>query len=641
MTTRRGRWGLAALFAVAAIVAAVPAVGGLTSDFMTEGGTPGHGEAASGDHLQTSYRFWLVGHQLEHGEAPWIDPYSFQPLVEPQVVLGGWPYGLPFWPLDALWGPVVAWNLLLLLVTCAAGVFAYLWLRELDLPPVAAALGGLAFELAPYRLLQSGGHLLGWAAVLVPLALWAFERSRRAETARATRLWGALAAAAVVSIPLSGQLHLALGALPFVAVYAAVRYSREASLWAWGGVLAGAVAGFVAEAVVVAGSTESEGRSLAEVTYYSASPLDVLSRWRLHGPERFVYLGWLLPILAVMGLVLLARRRRGLAIVLGLAALLPVLLALGTNLPLYETLRDVFPPLRYPRVPGRFLPLANLALAALAAVAVAAAVARFDGRRRTAVAAAFLVLVAADLLVFPLRSSDADPDNAAYAALAGSGPGRVLALPVFQQGKGQFGSVYDYYTLQAPRERPTGYALAPEEAFEFTERFNRLECGAWLQEDWPELERLGIRFIVWHGGLYEQSETPGAWFGWEGLRRGGLGIRGGTPPVSLWERAGTAGTPGGDLRRPPTAEPFLCDAWVDGELTVNEGALWLYGQGRAELVLEASAPTMVTVYADARALEPELVDGRTTIGVELPNQTWHPFVVRGAPGLRLVRVGFE
>jgi hypothetical protein len=641
MTTRRGRWGLAALFAVAAIVAAVPAVGGLTSDFMTEGGTPGYGEAASGDHLQTSYRFWLVGHQLEHGEAPWVDPYSFQPLVEPQVVLGGWPYGLPFWPLDALWGPVVAWNLLLLLVTCAAGVFAYLWLRELDLPPVAAALGGLAFELAPYRLLQSGGHLLGWAAVLVPLALWAFERSRRAETARTTRLWGALAAAAVVSIPLSGQLHLALGALPFVAVYAAVRYSREASLWAWGGVLAGAVAGFVAEAVVVAGSTESEGRSLAEVTYYSASPLDVLSRWRLHGPERFVYLGWLLPILAVMGLVLLARRRRGLAIVLGLAALLPVLLALGTNLPLYETLRDVFPPLRYPRVPGRFLPLANLALAALAAVAVAAAVTRFDGRRRTAVAAAFLVLVAADLLVFPLRSSDADPDNAAYAALAGSGPGRVLALPVFQQGKGQFGSVYDYYTLQAPRERPTGYALAPEEAFEFTERFNRLECGAWLQEDWPELERLGIRFIVWHGGLYEQSKTPGAWFGWEGLRRGGLGIRGGTSPVFLWERAGTAGTPGGDLRRPPTAEPFLCDAWVDGELTLNEGALWLYGRGRAELVLEASAPTMVTVYADAQALDPELVDGRTTIAVELPTQAWHPFVVRGAPGLRLVRVGFE
>jgi hypothetical protein len=638
MTTGSGRWALLALFAVAAVVATVPAVGGLRSEFITEGGTPGYGEAASGDHLQTTYRFWLVGDQLERGEKPWVDPYSFQPLVEPQVVLGGWPYGLPFWPLDALFGPVVAWNLLLLAVTFAAGLFAYLWLRELDLPPLAAALGGLAFELAPYRLLQSGGHLLGWIAVLVPLALWAFERARRSETSRATHLWGALAAASIVSIPASGQLHLALGALPFLAVYAALRYSRTASFWAWGGVLAAAAAGLVAETVVIAGTTESEGRALEEVRFYSAGAVDFLSRWRLHGPERFVYQGWLLPMLAVAGVVVLWRRRRGLAILLGLGALLPALLALGTNLPLYETLRDVFPPLRYPRVPGRFLPVANLALAALAAVAAAAVVARFEGRRRWAVAAALLVLVAADLLVFPLRSSDADPDNAAYAALAASRPGRVLELPIFQQGKGQFGSVYQYYTLQAPRERPTGYALAPEEVFEFTERYNRLDCGAWLPGDREELDRLGIPALVWHGGLYEQSETPGAWFGWEGLRRGGTGVAGGTPPVVLWEEGRDATSPPG--REPDRDVPLLCDAWVEGELTLSEGALWLYGSGRAELELEAPAPTMVSVYADARAVEPELVGDRTTIGVELPNRGWHAFVVRGAPGLRLVRAGF-
>jgi hypothetical protein len=639
MTTGSGRWALLALFAVAAVVATVPAVGGLRSEFITEGGTPGYGEAASGDHLQTTYRFWLVGDQLERGEKPWVDPYSFQPLVEPQVVLGGWPYGLPFWPLDALFGPVVAWNLLLLAVTFAAGLFAYLWLRELDLPPLAAALGGLAFELAPYRLLQSGGHLLGWIAVLVPLALWAFERAHRAETSRATHLWGALAAASIVSIPASGQLHLALGALPFLAVYAALRYSRTASLWAWGGVLAAAAAGLVAETVVIAGTTESEGRALEEVRFYSADAVDFLSRWRLHGPERFVYLGWLLPVLAVAGVVVLARRRRGLAILFGLGALLPALLALGTNLPLYETLRDVFPPLRYPRVPGRLLPVANLALAALAAVAAAAVVARFEGRRRWAVAAALLVLVAADLLVFPLRSSDADPDNAAYAALAASRPGRVLELPIFQQGKGQFGSVYQYYTLQAPRERPTGYALAPEEVFEFTERYNRLDCGAWLPGDREELERLGIRALVWHGGLYEQSETPGAWFGWEGLRRGRIGIEGGTPPVVLWEEGRDATSPPG--REPDRDVPLLCDAWVEGELTLSEGALWLYGSGRAGLELEAPAPTMVSVYADAHAVEPELVDDRTTIGVQLPSRGWHAFVVRGAPGLRLVRAGFS
>ena len=524
MTAARGRWALVVLFALAAVLATLPAVGGLRSEFMTERHPPGYGEAAYGDHLQTTYRFWLVGHQLARGDAPWIDPYSFQPLIEPQVVLGGWPFGFPYWPLDALFGPVVAWNLLLLLVTFAAGLFTYLWLRELELPPLAAALGGLAFELAPYRLLQSGGHLLGWAAVMLPLALWAFERARRAESARAVHLWGALAAVSVVSIPLSGQLHLGLGVVPFLAAYAAVRYSRTASLWAWGGSLAAAAAGFLAQAVVIAGSTESEGRTLEEVASYSAGPIDFLSRWRLHGSERFVFLGWLLPVLAAAGLVLLARRRRGLAILLGLAALVPVLLALGTNLPLYETLRDVFPPLRYPRVPGRFLPLANLALAALAAVAVAVVVARFEGRRQTAIAVAFLVLVAADLLVFPLRSSEADPGNAAYAALAESGPGRVLGLPIIQEGKGPLRQRLP--VLHAAGAAGAADRLRPgsERRLRFAERYNRLDCGAWLPGDRPELARLGIAYLRLARRALPRSRrrrAPGS--GGKGSERNGYG----------------------------------------------------------------------------------------------------------------------
>ena len=39
----------------------------------------GDGEAAAGDHLQLGWAFWLPGHQLEHGGAPWADPYTFRP----------------------------------------------------------------------------------------------------------------------------------------------------------------------------------------------------------------------------------------------------------------------------------------------------------------------------------------------------------------------------------------------------------------------------------------------------------------------------------------------------------------------------------------------------------------------------------
>ena len=97
------------------------------------GGAPGHGEAAPGDHLQTGYRLWLAGHQLEHARAPWEDPYTFRPEAEPQANAAWWPFGLPYWPLVRALGPVLAWNVFTLLCLFAAGVLAMLWLRELGL----------------------------------------------------------------------------------------------------------------------------------------------------------------------------------------------------------------------------------------------------------------------------------------------------------------------------------------------------------------------------------------------------------------------------------------------------------------------------------------------------------------------------
>ena len=89
----------------------------------------------------------------------------------------------------------------------------FLWLRSVGLGVGASLAGGLVFALAPYRAVQGGaGHLLAWIGMLLPLSLWAWER----------RLYW-LTAAALATIPLSGQVHLALGALPFVFAYALVR----------------------------------------------------------------------------------------------------------------------------------------------------------------------------------------------------------------------------------------------------------------------------------------------------------------------------------------------------------------------------------------------------------------------------------
>lgn len=632
---------------MAALVATLPAIRSFASAYLADG-ADGEGQAGAGDHLQAVYRFWLVGHQLERSAAPWRDPYSFQPLVEPQAVLGGWPFALPFWPLEAAAGPVVAWNVLLLGTIVAAGLLTYGWLRALALPPAAAAVGGLAFALAPYRLAQSGVHLLGWIAVLLPLALLAYERARAAEGRRAAQAWGALAAAAAVSIPLSGQVHLALGAIPFLAVYAAVRFAPRAAAWAGGGLLAAVAVGLVIHLTIVRGSAESGGRSLAEVSEFSAEWTDLVSRWRLGGLEEFVYVGWLVPVLAAAGVVLLWRRgARPLAGLLGAAALVPPLLALGTNLPVYEWLWNAFPPFRFPRVPGRLLPIADLALAALAAVAVARIVAA-SGRRAAATAVALLALVAADLLVFPLGASDADEGNRAYAALRAEPPGRVLELPLVEPGV-HYGSVYDSYQLQAPRERPGGYStLVPQEAFDFYFLRNRISCGVWLPGDETALRELGIRNIAFHLGVYAQAEVPGAWFGWQELLAHGFGpvARGGE--VTLLERgSGSAVLPAPTLE-PDRSELHFCEGWKERTMDERQGPFWIHGEGSLALGVTAAAETPATLWIDGAVADRQQVDRSETLRGQLLGAGWHAVVLEvpelldtGPPeGLRLQTVSF-
>jgi hypothetical protein len=589
------------------------------------------GEASVGDHLQAVYHLWLVGHQLEHGRAPWVDPYTFRPESSPRVNFGGWPFGLPFWPLDAAFGPVVAWNLLLLLTYLAAGGFAYLWLRELALPRGAALVGGLAFELAPYRVAQSAGHLRGMVAVLLPLGLWALERSRRG-----SRWWLAAAGAAVASIPFS-DLHLALGAVPFFLFYAVCCSHNR---WTLAGALAGvgcaALAALLVSRLAISGSIASGGRSLREVSHYSAEGLDFVSRHYRHGPESFVFLGWLTPVLAVAGLALLVRARRfGLALALAVGAVVPVLLALGTHFPLYSWLWHHFPPLRYPRVPERQLPVACLAIAAL----VAFATLWITQRLRDLATVCYLVVVVALFADLRLgttiyRVAKADPGNAAYAALRPRPPGRLLELPVLHPSDNH-GSLYLYYDLQARRQRPGGYStLAPKRAGKLALELEPLSCGEWRPGAEELLRRLGVRYLAFHAGLFQPGN---GWFAWRELIAHGWGELARDRGVTTLGR-GRAAAP------PPVPEPHarlvFCPEWNGPSPRYRHGAFWARGS-RLEVVLTTRDPVRTTFSVDGRRVRSIRVVVGNRLGVPLGRSGWHLVGVdlrRSDRGLRLAAI---
>jgi hypothetical protein len=483
-----------ALYAICAVWATWPAIRHVDGAHYLARPAAGHGEAAAGDHLQLGWAFWLVGHQLERGASPFADPYSFRPEAEAPPSLQGWLFGLPYWPLGDAFGDVWAYDLIVLLSFLLAGGMTCWWLRALGLSRAAALVGGVVFCLMPYRVGQSTGHLLGLASFLLPTTLLALERRRFVA-----------AAVCLAAIPLSGQLHLALGAIPLALGYAFARTPR-AGWWKAGvGAAAALAAGLVVDRWAVAGSIGT-GRSFAQVDRYSAELSDFVTRGVGSGVEELVFVGWLTALLAIAGLVAI-RRRPGLAVLLGLAALLPCLLALGANLPGYETLWRRVPGLDATRVPERFMPIACLALAALVAFAVDA------GREGLALdhrelmlplaVAGVVVLLAVDLRVPVFGAVAADTPSPAYAAIRGKG--RLLELPVFRPDV-HYGSVYVGYARQSPRERPQGYStIAPKRAVGLARELRPLSCGrGTVPAD------LGVRFVAVHRGLYAQSGFFGA-----------------------------------------------------------------------------------------------------------------------------------
>jgi hypothetical protein len=312
------------------------------------------------------------------------------------------------------------------------------------------------------------------------------------------------------------------------------------------------------------------------------------------------------PLIARAGLVLLIRTRRyALAAILGLGALVPIVLALGTRTPIYSALWHALPPFRFPRVPERLLPIACLCIAALFAYAVA------QSRRRIVVVLAIAVLfVDLHARVYG-KSAPGDP-----AGVAPSAAGRLLELPVFDPGV-HYGSVYLWYDTPARRQRPGGYSTtAPKRAKTVADRLQRLNCGDWSGDMAGELERLGVGSIAVHGGLYEHNPAVPStdWFAARGLLERGWRVQRTAGPVWLFERDSSGIAPA--RVEPSRTQPVFCQGWfaetpgVGRYMSETHAPFWIYGSGRLRLEF-APSPRSPRV----------TIDGRP--GDELKSKGWH------------------
>jgi hypothetical protein len=360
---------------------------------------------------------------LADGELPWWVPEAGNGL--PLAAEGE--AGALFPPNLVLFGmlpPYEAYVLSLLLALAALGIGAYGFARSLGAGPVGSFLAGAALMLSGFSLGHERHLSLLRTAALLPWLLWVAEAH-----ARRPRLLTVGLGALVVALQwLAGNPQLAHLSALTLALYLPVRAATEAQRGGRGRLLAagrglGGAAAMVGLGLLVAAvqllpswlyvreTARSGGLSLDEATHLGFPPRDLLlfidpdafgtpfgGGFREAAGERSLwwenvaYVG-LLPLVLAPAAVVFRSTRRAAVLLAGLAVL-GIAIALGRHLPVFRILRAVVPGLDGFRVPQRWLLVAALGLAALAALGLTELHRRLAGRWNPRGALAVAVLAA-------------------------------------------------------------------------------------------------------------------------------------------------------------------------------------------------------------------------------------------------------
>ncbi|MFH1467035.1 MAG: hypothetical protein ABIO70_21815 [Pseudomonadota bacterium] len=317
--------------------------------------------------------------------------------------------------LFALFPPFVAENLSIVLEVAAAAAGAWLLARRLGTEARAAALAGLAYAWCGFMVTHVRHPNMHAAAALLPWVLWAGERMLVARGRRGGPLLGLLLALQLSAghPQVSYLTGLALAGRVVTAWPGAWRdHPRQVAALAGAVVLGGGLA-----AALLLPSWAFTRAAMGEVafdwTYATAFPLPPTELKGMLWPPlvgsmegydyrgaaslpwgNYGYVG--LGTLALAGLGLVVARRRT-ALALGVAVALATVLALGDATPLFKLAWTVLPGADLFRFANRFLLIAELGLALLAALGLSWALRKLGARAATLLVVVVHLAVLADL----------------------------------------------------------------------------------------------------------------------------------------------------------------------------------------------------------------------------------------------------
>jgi len=331
-------------------------------------------------------------------------------------------------PAQLLGGPVLGYNVVLLLSMIVSGLGAQLLVRRVSGDRLAAFVGGAMFAVGAHRWIRLA-HLQAEVTLFLPFALLALDRFWEKRTLpRALVVGLMLAMQALSSIYLGALTALALAAAVAVGLCAGLRLSDLLRLGA-GAALAALLVAPTARPYLRMRAFEGVEWSMADVaTYATTLESYAAAGTRLYGaigqrhldPERVqdtLFPGLTVLVLGLVGLAAAPRRYRAVAVV---ASVLAIVISLGPETALYRFLHEHLVFVRGLRALSRFSLLPVLCLDVLAGLAL-------SGRPRLAAVALAAMLVESSNVPIRYATYTGPPESARR--LAGR-PGAAVVLPL-------------------------------------------------------------------------------------------------------------------------------------------------------------------------------------------------------------------
>ena len=341
-------------------------------------------------------------------------------------------------PFQALGGPVLAYNVVLLVSLVVSGLGVQLLVRRESGDRLAAFVAGAFFAAGAHRWIRLA-HLHAQVTLFLPFVLLALDRFWQRRT------WGRAAVVGVL-LALQGLSSVYLGAIAALVVAVAIALAvlgglrpREMGRLAAGLLLAAAVLAPIVRPYLRMRGFEGVEFTIADVASYATTIESYAAAGtRLYGPltqkhldpgvvQDTLFPGLAVLVCGVIGLASAPRRYRLLAVA---ASAVAIVFSLGPETAAYRFLHEHLVFVRGVRALSRFSLVPVLALSVLAGFALA---------RRWRLALLVFALFLVESSNVPIRYAPAPASSDAARWLAGR-PGAVVAVPL---GEGDTAAMLD------------------------------------------------------------------------------------------------------------------------------------------------------------------------------------------------------